>query len=59
MKRRWRLYRKQKDLSARGMNNIEFWDGTYNGKLMPSDDYWFYITREDGEIHKGHFGIIR
>ena len=37
----------------------EFWDGTYNGKLMPSDDYWFYVTRYNGRIHKGHFAIIR
>ena len=41
------------------MNSSESWDGTYNGRLMPSDDYWFYVTREDGEIHKGHFAMKR
>ena len=41
------------------MNSSESWDGTYNGRLMPSDDYWFFVTREDGEIHKGHFAMKR
>ncbi|RZK12429.1 MAG: T9SS type B sorting domain-containing protein [Flavobacterium sp.] len=35
------------------------WDGTYNGKLLPSTDYWFVVTREDGTIHKGHFAMKR
>ncbi|MES2411249.1 MAG: T9SS type B sorting domain-containing protein [Bacteroidota bacterium] len=43
----------------KAMNSSEAWDGTYNGYLMPSDDYWFYVTRADGEIHKGHFAMVR
>ena len=35
------------------------WDGTYNGKLLPSTDYWFVVTREDGTVHKGHFALKR
>jgi len=35
------------------------WDGTYNGKLLPSTDYWFVVTREDGTTHKGHFAMKR
>ncbi|MDR6966844.1 gliding motility-associated-like protein [Flavobacterium arsenatis] len=35
------------------------WDGTYNGKLLPSTDYWFVVTRENGTIHKGHFAMKR
>ena len=35
------------------------WDGTYNGNQLPSDDYWFVITRQDGRIHKGHFTMKR
>lgn len=35
------------------------WDGTYNGKPLPSTDYWFVVTREDGTIHKGHFAMKR
>lgn len=41
------------------MKNTESWDGTHNGTLMPSDDYWFYITRKDGQIHRGHFTLKR
>lgn len=35
------------------------WDGTYNGKLVPSTDYWFVVTRTDGTTHKGHFSMKR
>lgn len=35
------------------------WDGTYNGKMLPSTDYWFVVTRADGTIHKGHFSMVR
>ena len=43
------------------------WDGTYNGKLMPSTDYWFTITLdilygEDETLiktFKGHFSLKR
>ncbi|WP_298303225.1 T9SS type B sorting domain-containing protein [Flavobacterium sp.] len=35
------------------------WDGTYNGQLMPSDDYWFVITRANGKEYKGHFTLKR
>jgi gliding motility-associated-like protein len=33
------------------------WYGTFNGHLMPTDDYWFYVTLEDGRIFKGHFTL--
>ncbi len=39
------------------------WDGTYNGKVLPSNDYWFKIQLIDrkGKIHQhqGHFSLIR
>lgn len=35
------------------------WDGTYNGTQLPSTDYWFLVTREDGRVHRGHFSMIR
>ena len=35
------------------------WDGTYIGKHMPSDDYWFSVELQDGRIYKGHFTLKR
>lgn len=35
------------------------WDGTLNGKPLPSTDYWFVVKRENGQIHRGHFSMKR
>nr|WP_315156667.1 T9SS type B sorting domain-containing protein [uncultured Flavobacterium sp.] len=35
------------------------WDGTYIGKPMPADDYWYTIKLEDGREAKGHFSLKR
>ncbi|MFK5879254.1 MAG: T9SS type B sorting domain-containing protein [Flavobacteriaceae bacterium] len=39
------------------------WDGYYNGKTLPSDDYWFTAELIDSEgnirFRKGHFSLIR
>jgi gliding motility-associated-like protein len=35
------------------------WDGTFNGTLMPTDDYWFQVFLEDGRVHMGHFTLKR
>jgi gliding motility-associated-like protein len=35
------------------------WDGTFNGRQMPSDDYWFRIEREDGRVFSGNFTLKR
>jgi gliding motility-associated-like protein len=41
------------------------WDGTYAGKILSSDDYWFNITLIPADItkltinKKGHFSLIR
>jgi gliding motility-associated-like protein len=40
-------------------SNSSGWSGTYNGKELPADDYWFIITFEDGKIIKGHFSLKR
>jgi gliding motility-associated-like protein len=35
------------------------WDGNYNGRPMPSDDYWFLVELPNGKIHRGHFALKR
>lgn len=37
----------------------EGWDGKLNGIDLPSTDYWFVVTREDGRELKGHFSMLR
>lgn len=38
------------------------WDGTYNGKVMPADDYWFVVDSKDQSTgiiseYSGHFSL--
>ncbi len=38
------------------------WDGTYNGHLMPSNDYWYVANVKKGDQEfqlKGHFALKR
>lgn len=35
------------------------WDGNYNGKPMPSNDYWYQVELEDGRVVKGNFTLKR
>ena len=35
------------------------WDGTFNGKPMPSTDYWFRAQLQDGREFKSHFSLVR
>jgi gliding motility-associated-like protein len=35
------------------------WDGTFNNRPLPSDDYWYTIKLEDGREAKGHFTLKR
>ena len=35
------------------------WDGTLNGKPLPSDDYWFIAKFIDGKTYTGHFALRR
>ncbi len=37
----------------------ESWDGTYNGKAVLSDDYWYVLILPNGKTYKGHFSVIR
>jgi len=40
-------------------NHTPGWDGTYKGRPLPSDDYWFSITLIDGQEFRGHFSLKR
>ncbi|MGV3695992.1 T9SS type B sorting domain-containing protein [Flavobacterium sp.] len=35
------------------------WDGFYNGKQLPSTDYWFVVKRNNGREYNGHFSMLR
>ena len=35
------------------------WNGTFNAKSLPADDYWFVLTYSEGKIFKGHFSLKR
>ncbi len=35
------------------------WDGSFNGILVPADDYWFHLAFTNGKIIKGHFSLKR
>jgi gliding motility-associated-like protein len=35
------------------------WDGTINGELMPTSDYWYTAVTTKGEVFSGHFTLRR
>ena len=35
----------------------EGWNGTLNGQVLPSDDYWFSVQLQDGRVFKNHFTL--
>ena len=35
------------------------WDGSFNGKMMFSNDYWFKVNFENGKVLVGHFTLKR
>ncbi|BAO76465.1 hypothetical protein WPG_2235 [Winogradskyella sp. PG-2] len=40
-------------------SNKPKWDGSYNGDILPTDDYWFIASLLDGRTFKGHFTLKR
>jgi gliding motility-associated-like protein len=41
-------------------NTHPSWDGTYNGRQLPSTDYWFVAKIDDSKPEiKGHFAMLR
>jgi gliding motility-associated-like protein len=41
------------------LSNSNSWDGKHNGKDLPSSDYWFVVTRQNGKECRGHFTLKR
>ena len=35
------------------------WDGLFNNRELPADDYWFSVELNDGRSFKGHFTLKR
>ncbi|QNK78911.1 T9SS type B sorting domain-containing protein [Winogradskyella sp. PAMC22761] len=33
------------------------WDGSFNGKIMPTSDYWFKVKLQDGRTFTNHFTL--
>lgn len=40
-------------------SNDSGWNGIYNGKEMPSDDYWFRANFNNEVVFSGHFALKR
>lgn len=35
------------------------WNGQFNNQPLPATDYWFIVTRINGQEYKGHFSLKR
>tara|TARA_B100000678_G_scaffold48319_2_gene38094 strand:- start:119102 stop:121441 length:2340 start_codon:yes stop_codon:yes gene_type:complete len=42
-----------------GLKPEQRWDGSFNGKNLPSNDYWFLVNFIDDSNFKGHFTLKR
>ncbi|MGE5943200.1 MAG: T9SS type B sorting domain-containing protein [Flavobacteriales bacterium] len=43
----------------KNLQTSQAWDGTFNGRPLPSSDYWFKLIFEDGTSKMGHFALKR
>ena len=59
------IFNRYGKLVAQILIDSQGWDGTYNGKTLPSDDYWFNVqlipadTSKSPILKKGHFSLLR
>ncbi|MGJ8759732.1 MAG: T9SS type B sorting domain-containing protein [Polaribacter sp.] len=59
------IFNRYGKLVAQTTINSDGWDGTYNGKLLASNDYWFSVqlipidTEKKPILKKGHFSLLR
>ena len=44
-----------KQLSSKSIG----WNGEFNGKPLPTEDYWYVIIRTNNQIITGHFTLKR
>jgi gliding motility-associated-like protein len=53
------IYDRFGKLLGRWVNSFTGWDGVYQGKPMPSTDYWYALTLGNGIRRAGHFTLVR
>lgn len=53
------IFNRQGKLLATLNASNQFWDGRYNGNIMPASDYWFTAQLNDGKQLTGHFSLRR
>ena len=41
------------------VQNSQGWNGTFNGRPLPSTDYWFRAIGIDNRVFQGHFTLKR
>lgn len=54
-----RIFDRYGKLLVSGNGENFSWDGTLNGRNLPSDDYWYHIFIDGFEPIKGHFTLKR
>lgn len=53
------IYTRYGKLIKKFYNVQNGWDGTYLGKLLPKNDYWYSIHYKNGNVLKGHLSLIK
>ena len=53
------IYDRYGKLLAKLKTTDKGWDGIYNGRNMPADDYWFRVRLQNGQEFNGHFSLVR
>lgn len=54
-----RIYNRYGKLIIKLETTDKGWDGNFNGKSMPADDYWFRVKLENDKEFSGHFSLVR
>ena len=53
------IYDRYGKLLKKMTTSSQGWDGTFDGKPLTADDYWYTLKLADGRETKGHFSIKR